>query len=85
MVTTPVGAVEDIIVDGETGLLVPEDDAAAFAGAVRRLLQDAGLRRRLGAAAARHAESRHGLKAAAARLDALLAPLVKAPRALAGQ
>jgi glycosyltransferase involved in cell wall biosynthesis len=34
---------------GPAGLLVPEGDAAALAGAVSRLIGDAGLRRRLGA------------------------------------
>jgi glycosyltransferase involved in cell wall biosynthesis len=85
VVAGAVRGVPEIVVHGETGLLVPEDDAPAFAGAVRRLLDDAGLRRGLGAGAARHAESRHGLKAAAARLDALLSPLVAAPRKAARQ
>jgi glycosyltransferase involved in cell wall biosynthesis len=85
VVAGAVRGVPEIVVHGETGLLVPEDDATAFAGAVQSLLRDAGLRQRLGAGAARHARSRHGLKAAAARLDALLAPLVAAPRAVAGQ
>ncbi|MBI4543702.1 MAG: glycosyltransferase family 4 protein, partial [Gemmatimonadetes bacterium] len=42
------GGVPDAVRDGETGLLVPPQDAAALADAVRRLLLDAGLRRRLG-------------------------------------
>ncbi len=85
VVAGAIRGVPEIVVDGETGLLAPEDDAAAFAGAVQRLLEDADLRRRLGQGAARHAEARHGLRPAAARLDAALAPLVAAPRAVAGQ
>jgi glycosyltransferase involved in cell wall biosynthesis len=41
----------DMIVDGETGLLVQSGDVAALAGAMRRLIDDHDLRDRLGAAA----------------------------------
>lgn len=51
VVVTPVGAVEDIIRDGETGLLVPPGDDTALADALTRLVRDGELRRRLGAAA----------------------------------
>lgn len=37
--------------DGETGLIVPPGDSAALAGSLRRLLEDEGLRRELGARA----------------------------------
>jgi glycosyltransferase involved in cell wall biosynthesis len=39
------------LVDGETGLVVPDDDADAFADAVVRLLRDGAARARLGRAA----------------------------------
>jgi glycosyltransferase involved in cell wall biosynthesis len=39
-----------LVRDGETGLVVPADDAAALAAALNRLLGDAALRARLGAA-----------------------------------
>ena len=48
VVTTPVGATEDIVRDGDTGLLVPPGDAAALTGAIARLLDDPALRERLG-------------------------------------
>ena len=70
------GGVPDIVRDGRTGLLCPEGDAAAFADAVRRLLRDPGLRRRMGSAAARTARSRHGLDQASRRIDAALAETV---------
>ncbi len=71
------GGVPDIVRDGETGLLVPERDAAAFADAVRRLLVDAELRRRMGAVAARSVRARHGLDQASVRIDAALAETVR--------
>lgn len=51
VVATPVGATEDIIHDGETGLLVPAGDADALAAALRKLVADRELRERLGASA----------------------------------
>lgn len=40
--------IEDVVVDGETGLIVPERDPQSLAQAVVRLADDAALRRRLG-------------------------------------
>ena len=57
------GGLVEIVRDGETGLLVPPGDAAALAGALRRLAVDPGLRARLGEAAAR--DARRALRARA--------------------
>jgi glycosyltransferase involved in cell wall biosynthesis len=46
-----VGGLLDLVVDGETGLLVPPRDVPALRAALERLLGDAELRRRLGEAA----------------------------------
>jgi glycosyltransferase involved in cell wall biosynthesis len=56
-------------------LVVPDNDADAFADAALRLLQDAPLRARLGAAARAMVETRHAIPAVAARLDAELRAL----------
>ncbi len=48
VVTTPVGVAEDVVTDGETGLIVPVGDAGALAGAVQRLLADEELVARMG-------------------------------------
>ena len=56
VVSSQVGGVPELVVDGETGLLVPPGDPAAMAAALGRLLADAGLRRRLGAAGRERAQ-----------------------------
>jgi glycosyltransferase involved in cell wall biosynthesis len=51
VVATTGGALPEVVgADGETGLLVLPDDPGALAGAIARLLDDADLRARLGAA-----------------------------------
>ncbi len=47
VVATRVGGISHLLRDGETGLLVPDGDAPAMAGAVRRLLDEPGLAGRL--------------------------------------
>lgn len=47
VVTTPVSAIPEVIVDGSTGLLVPPGDAVALAQALERVLTDSALRQRL--------------------------------------
>jgi glycosyltransferase involved in cell wall biosynthesis len=53
VVATPVGGIRETVVDGETGLLVPPRDSAALAAAIRRLLDDRDLARRLAGEARR--------------------------------
>jgi len=69
VVATAVGGLVDAVVDGETGLFVPEGDVAALRRALERLLGDAELRARLGAAARVRACSEF---TAAAAADALV-------------
>jgi glycosyltransferase involved in cell wall biosynthesis len=51
VVTTPVGAIPDMITDGETGLLAPAGNVDALSGAFLRLLASPELRVKIGAAA----------------------------------
>jgi glycosyltransferase involved in cell wall biosynthesis len=57
LVATAAGGSGEVVIDGETGLLVPVDDVAAITGAMRRLATDPDLRQRLGAAARRHIDT----------------------------
>ena len=59
VISTPVGSIPEIIEDGVTGLLVPPRDAEALKAALLRLLNDDGLRHRLGAAAHAQAQERY--------------------------
>ncbi|HWI52009.1 MAG TPA: glycosyltransferase family 4 protein [Symbiobacteriaceae bacterium] len=56
VVATRVGGVPEVVVDGETGLLVPPEDPGALAGAIRRLLADPDLAARMGEAGRRRAQ-----------------------------
>jgi glycosyltransferase involved in cell wall biosynthesis len=73
VIGTAVGGTPELIVDGETGLLVPRRDPAALAGAVERLLTDPALAARLGAAARQRVESRFAPEVSVDRLVALYA------------
>lgn len=53
VVSTPVSGIPEVVHDGDTGIMVPPDDAEALADALARLLADPALRRSLGAAARR--------------------------------
>ena len=55
VIASDIGGLRDIVVDGETGLLVAPDDRPALVAAMRRLISDEVLRERLGAAAAERA------------------------------
>ncbi len=55
MVTTTAPGCREAVIPGETGMLVPVRDARALAEALRPLILDPALRRRMGAAARRQA------------------------------
>jgi glycosyltransferase involved in cell wall biosynthesis len=68
IVASAVGGIPDALGDG--GILVPPEDAAALAGALRRLLDDGAERAELGSAAARIAARRFGVEAMADAYEA---------------
>ena len=67
-VGTPVTGLPEAIIDGKTGLIVPEREPAALASALSRLLNDAGLRCTLAAAARRRIEAHFDIERNAASL-----------------
>ena len=58
VVSTPVGGIPEMVLDGETGILVPPGDDVAIADAIERILGDDELRGRMGQAARVRAHAR---------------------------
>lgn len=54
VVACDVGGISDVIIDGKTGLLVPEKDSAQLASAINRVLSDPSLAKRLGEQGCNH-------------------------------
>ena len=81
VVATRVGVVPEVLEDGATALLVPAGEPVPLAAAIERLLRDAALRRRLGAAGAHLVRERFSGARLAERLAALYLSLtVDSPR-----
>jgi glycosyltransferase involved in cell wall biosynthesis len=81
VVACAVGGVPDVVVDGETGVLVQRDDAVALRDAIARLLGAPQERRRLGAGARRHVERRFDTARLVAEHLALYTRLLAEPAA----
>ncbi|HET9323356.1 MAG TPA: glycosyltransferase family 4 protein [Gaiellaceae bacterium] len=63
VVASRVGGVPELVVEGKTGLLVDPGDPGGLAEALRRLVQDPALRRRLGEAGRARVEQRFDVDA----------------------
>jgi glycosyltransferase involved in cell wall biosynthesis/uncharacterized membrane protein len=61
VVATDVGGVSELVLEEETGLLVPRGDTTALAQALERLLRDEDLRRRMAASARARVERKFDL------------------------
>jgi len=74
------GGLTEAMVDGVTGISVPEGDEKATAQAIVRLLKDDDLRNRMGRAALERARSQQTWAQCVARYDALLKQLLQQRR-----
>lgn len=73
VVATRVGALPEVVSDGESGILVPPGDVLALAGAIVTLLDDAPLRERMGAAGRRIVADRFGCERMVAEMNEVFA------------
>ncbi len=77
VISSAVGAVPELLQEGENGLLFPAGDLEALCACLERLAGDPGLRRRLGEAGRRTVEARFSLSEAAAQYAALYRELLE--------
>jgi glycosyltransferase involved in cell wall biosynthesis len=75
VVASDVGGVADLVIDGETGVLVPERDAGAIADAVVGLVRDEGRRERFSSNGVAWAQHRFDLRTTTARYGDLIEEL----------
>jgi glycosyltransferase involved in cell wall biosynthesis len=71
VISTPVGAIPEVIDHERNGLIVPTGDVNALAAAIRRLIDDPDLRRKLGTAARRDHADRYDINVYVPRLAAI--------------
>lgn len=83
-VVTRVGALDEIVVDGETGLVVPREDPAALARALGALLEDPDRAARMGAAGHARVRTHQNWDAVVQRMAPILERLTAELRDRAG-
>lgn len=76
-VSTRVGGVAKVVLDGETGCLVPCDDGQELAATIRALIQNPALRERMGRAARAYARDSFSLERLIRDLDSLYRSLLR--------
>jgi glycosyltransferase involved in cell wall biosynthesis len=77
-VATRLSGIPELVVDGETGLLVPPGDAQALSAAIGRLIDDGGLAERLGESGRKKVAAEYDASACYGRAAALLAGVADA-------
>jgi glycosyltransferase involved in cell wall biosynthesis len=80
VVTTRVGGNPELVLHGQTGILVPPADAPALASAVIALLTNPAAARRLGENGQRHVTERFGIEAMVRQYEAIYNAALKGTR-----
>ncbi len=78
VVSTTVGSIPDVVIEGETGFVVPPRDAGALADRIVTLLDDAGLRVRMGTKGRSLVESAYSIGKMLDRMETVYQNLVQA-------
>lgn len=79
VVSTTVGSIPDVVIEGETGFVVPPRDAGALAEQIAVLLDDPALRARMGAQGRSLVERSYSLERMLDRLERVYDRLVHPP------
>jgi len=79
-ITTSVGGIGELALDGRTALVVPPQDVTALRAALERLMQDGESRKRLGASARRHCAERFSHQRMLDRMEAIYAAAAREKR-----
>ena len=77
VIATAVQGVDEMIRDGENGIIIPLDDPEAVSDAILRLLNDPDERRRLGKAAQETIEKEYTLENMCSQYERLLTNKIK--------
>ncbi len=80
IVASRVGGIPEIVSSEELGLLVPPRDAAGFAEAILRMLNDESFRKHLAANARLHVENEYSIQAHSRRVEAVYEQFLEQPR-----
>ena len=79
VVSTTVGSIPDVVIQGETGFVVPPRDAGALAERIAGLLDDAALRARMGTQGRSLVERLYSLEQMLDRMESVYDRLIHAP------
>ena len=72
VIATRISGSEELVVDGETGILVPSEDVDSLREAIRAMILDAGLREKMGFASRRRVENNYNWESVARQYALLL-------------
>lgn len=78
VVVTDVGGLSEMVINGETGIIVPPDDPKSLATAITRILQDPMLARRMGQAGRKRVEANFTIEKMTEKYQTLYQGLVVA-------
>ena len=77
VVSTPVGAISEAVVDGVTGILVPPRDSVALAAILSDLIANSDKRRQMGSAGRRHASAEFAIDAMLDKMEGVFRHVLK--------
>lgn len=81
VVVSDAGGLPEVVVDGQTGFVVPRDDPEAAAAALANLVQDRHRRQAMGAAGRRHVEANYSWGASVAAMNDVYARVARSGQA----